>query len=170
MKHALWFIFLAIMTCNAGEKSVNTYDNSAKTMQDMLVGAINRSDLQSEPFRVWFDANYSNYEVDEKTMDAIPPAAWEGIEITVVLATWCPDSRRELPGFLKILDNTGFPDENIHLISVNREKKVPSMDLEYLDFQLVPTMIFFRDGAEIGRIIESPEETLELDIAKIMTN
>jgi len=170
MKHALWFIFLAFMACNTGEKTVNSIVYSEKTKQDILLGVVNRSGLQMEPFRAWFDENYSNYEVDKETIDSIPSTAWEGTEITVVLATWCPDSRREIPRFLKILDHAGFPDENIRLISVNREKKVPSMDLEYLNIQRVPTIFFFRDGAEIGRIIESPEQTLEQDIVKIMIN
>ncbi len=170
MKHALWFIFLAFIACNTGGKTVNTIVYSEKTQQDILLGAINRSGLQMEPFRVWFDENYSNYTVDKKTLDSIPLTAWKGIKITVILATWCPDTRRELPRFLKILDYAGFPDENIRLISVNREKKAPAMDLEYLQIQRVPTIIFFRDGAEIGRIIESPEQTLEQDIVKIMTD
>lgn len=170
MKHALWFIFLVIIACNAGKRSVNTVVYSEKTKQDILLGPVTRSGFQMEPFSDWFDTNYSNYELDEQTIDQIPSSAWEGIKITVVLATWCPDSRREMPRFLKILDHAGFQEEKIRMISVNREKKAPSLDLDHLDIQRVPTMIFFRNGEEIGRIIESPEQTLEQDIVKIMIN
>ena len=170
MKYLLWFLFLTCIACNAGKKSINKIVYSEKMKQDILLGPIDKSGLQAEPCRTWYDDNYSNYQVDTKTIDAIPSEAWQGIKVTVVLATWCPDTRRELPRFLKILDHAGFPDKNIRLISVNRDKQVPSMDLDSLNIQRVPTMIFFRDDVEIGRIIEAPEQTLELAIAKIMIN
>ncbi len=170
MKHTLWFVFLVLVACKTGNDSINTIVYSEKTKQDILLGPVNRSGFQIEPFREWFETNYSNYEMDEQTIDQIPSNAWEKIEITVVLATWCPDTRREIPRLLKILDYAEVPDEQIRLISVNRDKKVPSMDLEHLDIQRVPTMIFFRNGEEIGRIIESPEQTLEQDIVHIMIN
>jgi hypothetical protein len=33
---------------------------------------------------------------------------------------------------------------------------------------LVPTIIFYENGKELGRIVESPEKTLETDILKIL--
>ncbi len=170
MKYTVWFLFLALVACKTGENSINTIVYSEETRQDILLGPVNKSGFHLEPFQKWFETNYSNYEVEKKTMDSISLSTWEGIEITVVLATWCPDTRRELPRLLKILDYAEVPDEHIRLISVNREKKVPSMDLDYLNIQRVPTMIFFRDGEEIGRIVESPEKTLEQDMLKIMIN
>lgn len=170
MKHTLWLIFLVCVACNTGKKGMNTIVYSEETKQDILLGTITRSGLQSEPFNAWFEKNYSIYEVDKETMDSIPASAWQEIKITIVLATWCPDSRRELPRFFKIIDSIQFPDENIRMISVNREKKVPEMDLDFLAIERVPTIIFFRNEVEVGRIIESPEQTLEQDIAKIMIN
>ena len=126
MKHTLWFVFLVLIACKTEKNSLNTIVYSEKTKQDILLGPVNKAGLQLEPFREWFETNYSSYEVEKITMEAIPLSAWEEIEITVVLATWCPDTRRELPRFLKILDYAEVPDEHIRLISVNREKKVPT--------------------------------------------
>jgi thiol-disulfide isomerase/thioredoxin len=170
MKKKLWFIFGVLMAFSARTAPINKIVYSEKSGQDILLGKVSRSDLQEEPFREWFNEGYSSYEVDQDVIDAIPITAIEELKITIVLATWCPDSRRELPRFLKILDLMGFPEENISFICVNREKKVPSMDLNYLDFERVPTFIFFLGGTEIGRIIESPDQSLEKDMAKIMTN
>ena len=37
-----------------------------------------------------------------------------------------------------------------------------------LDIELVPTFIFYRNGEELGRIVETPEDTLEKDLAEIV--
>ena len=113
MKYGLLFIFLVCMACNAGKKNINTIVYSERTKQYILLGPINKAGLQTEPFKAWYNENYSNYQVDTKTTDAIPSSAWEEVKITVILATWCPDARRELPRFLKILDHARFCDHSM---------------------------------------------------------
>ena len=61
-------------------------------------------------------------------------------------------------------------NENITYISLNRDKQVPEMDFSHLDIKKVPTMIFYRGDKEIGRIIESPVQSLEKDICKLINN
>jgi hypothetical protein len=39
-----------------------------------------------------------------------------------------------------------------------------------LNIERVPTFIIMNEGIEIGRIIETPEETLEADLLKILQN
>ena len=90
------------------------------------------------------------------------------ITMTIVMGTWCSDSRREVPRFYKILDLIEFPSNSIDLISVNREKTVPDGDISELEILFVPTFIFYREETEIGRIIEIPEKTLEKDFLGII--
>jgi hypothetical protein len=54
------------------------------------------------------------------------------------------------------------------LIGVNREKQGLSDEAEELDIEFVPTIIFYKDGSEIGRIVETPAESLEKDLLKIL--
>ena len=82
--------------------------------------------------------------------------------------TWCPDTQRELPGFYRVLDHLGFNEAYMQVIYVNTLKKAPGIDLESSEIERVPTFIFFREGLEIGRIIESPVESLEKDLLKIL--
>jgi hypothetical protein len=41
-------------------------------------------------------------------------------------------------------------------------------DVDSLDIELVPTFIFYRKGMEIGRIVETPLQTMEEDIYRIL--
>jgi thiol-disulfide isomerase/thioredoxin len=91
-----------------------------------------------------------------------------GIKITLVMATWCGDSRDWVPRFYKIMDQLGFKYKNLTLICVDREKKATGTNVEDLNIELVPTFIFYRKKMEIGRIIEVPVDLLEKDILKIL--
>jgi len=86
------------------------------------------------------------------------------------MGTWCSDSRREVPNFYKILDKLNYPDNKITLINVDRKKNGIEIDVSKLNIELVPTFIVYRNNTEIGRIIETPNESLERDLLKILEN
>ncbi len=84
------------------------------------------------------------------------------------MGTWCSDSRREVPRFYKILDELNYPEEKVELINVDRNKVGIENSVDSLNIELVPTFIIYSKGEEIGRIIETPKESLEKDLAKIL--
>ena len=102
------------------------------------------------------------------------------IEIICVLGTWCHDSETQVPRFWKILSEAGNPNLQLFMFGTGRTDDVGAeavlvelgfddgLRLPY-DVELVPTFIFSRGGREIGRIIETPETTLEQDTARILS-
>jgi thiol-disulfide isomerase/thioredoxin len=86
------------------------------------------------------------------------------------MGTWCSDSRREVPRFLRILDELNFNNELLTINYVDRKKESPEGDISSLDIKYVPTFIFYKGGKEIGRIIETPQITLESDFKNILYN
>ena len=68
------------------------------------------------------------------------------------------------------MDEAGIPDEKVELLSVNRDKLVPGMDISALKIERVPAFIFYDGIKELGRIIETPAETLEKDFLMILVN
>lgn len=147
--------------------SVETTTQSVAQPQqpDMLVGEIDRQQLETGKFAKWFESGYDAYEVKGDT-DMISNLL-KGVDITIFMGTWCPDSRREVPNFYKIMDAVvGSPD--IKLIAVTRAKTTPEGLESGKDILRVPTFIFTKNGKELGRIVEYPIETLEKDMIKIL--
>jgi uncharacterized protein YcsI (UPF0317 family) len=52
---------------------------------------------------------------------------------------------------------------------VDKDKKTPTGSAKENDITNVPTFIFYRDGKEINRIVESPVAFLEDDILAILS-
>ena len=86
------------------------------------------------------------------------------------MGTWCRDSKREVPRIYRILDAVSFDKSRLTLINLDRTKSSPKGKEESLNIHHVPTLILYRSGIEIGRIIESPIKSLEKDIAAILTD
>ena len=169
MKNLYLILLLALVTINCsttGHLNLVVYDEEAE--QEILLGNCNRKALQKEQFCTWFNEEYANYEVDKTTISAISTQKLNTINITLVMATWCGDSRREVPRLYKILDQLNYNEKQIKFIAVDRAKKVESVNISSLNIEYVPTIIFYSGEKELGRIIESPEETLEKDILKFV--
>ncbi|MEJ5963070.1 thioredoxin family protein [Pedobacter immunditicola] len=109
----------------------------------------------------------SDYVSDKAVVQALSPLL-KGKHITIVWATWCGDSRRHVPQFTKVLEDAGFPEQEITLIEVNRDKKAIDGTVDHLNIERVPTFIIFEADKELGRIVEHPEETLEKDLLELL--
>lgn len=88
--------------------------------------------------------------------------------IVVFLGTWCPDCQRQVPRFLKIMEQTGNSNLGYSLIGLDRTKR----DLEGLaeknQIEFVPTFIVFQGDKELGRIVENPMVSIEQDLLDIL--
>jgi thiol-disulfide isomerase/thioredoxin len=165
MKLTILMLLLFTIIISAQDTNKVVIDESSE--KPMLIGNTTREAFEDSSFAWWYDSGYEFYEPDTALIDSFQDKLLE-TDITAVIGTWCSDSRRELPSFLKILDYAGYPDEMLKLISVDRDKQAEDIDVSELNIELVPTFIFYLDGEEIGRIEESPVETLEEDMKNIL--
>lgn len=138
-----------------------------RTEKPMLIGQCNYEAFTDTNFGWWYQSGYTEYEINESAIDDLNLNP-EEITITVVLGTWCSDSRREFPHFAKLMDLIGFPREKIKIIAVNRSKVTEGDDVAELNIEFVPTFIVYRNGEEIGRIVETPELSIEEDLVAIL--
>ncbi len=134
----------------------------------MLLGEANRKGFQMDAFKDWFNTGYKDYKVDLETVAKLNPLL-KDVTITVFMGTWCEDSQRETPHFYKILDEAGFDESKLTLITVSEEKTTPQGFEKGKDITNVPTIIFYKDGKELGRIVEYPIESLEKDMLAILS-
>ncbi len=148
-------------------QDINKIIIDERSDKPMLIGVCSRDALTDSNFGWWYNSGYENHEIDENIFE-LDSTDLENISITIVLGTWCSDSRRDVPAFFKILDVLNFPAEKISLLAVNRDKQLPGNEIDDLEIEFVPTFIIYREGEEIGRIIEAPQETLEIDLVAII--
>ena len=160
-------ILFLIISCTNSER-INQEIISHED-EPILVGKIDLIGLSNEPHKSWFEENYKPYTVDLASLCGIP---MDDLEIDLFLGTWCEDSQLQVPQFYKILVQFGYDMNNLRMIALDnhpeRDLQSPGGEHEGKNIEYVPTFIFYRDGEEIGRIVEYPEETLEKDMAKIL--
>lgn len=136
--------------------------------QNMIVGKFTKEDLQQAPFVTWFNQGFEDYNPSAETMATIKNNISD-YEIVGFVGTWCPDSRREIPKFYKILDEAGYDLSKLTMVGVTRSKSTPENLEDGYDMHRVPTFIFMKDGKEVNRFVEYAVESTEKDIAKIVS-
>ncbi len=165
MKRLIFLLLiLPAVICAQGKNKLVTDEKSDKPM---LIGLCDRTAFADSNFSWWFNSEYDYYPADSVAVVRFSKRL-QDVKITIVMGTWCSDSRREVPRFYRILDQVGFNTQNLTLICVDRNKTTPDNLVEKLDIKLVPTFIFSKDDKEIGRIVETPKQTLEMDLVKII--
>jgi thiol-disulfide isomerase/thioredoxin len=87
--------------------------------------------------------------------------------LEVYLGTWCPDSLREVPRLLRILEAASPGGLRLRLYGIDRTKTRPRRLVRRAGLERVPTLILKVDGIEVGRIVETPDTTLEHDLASL---
>ncbi|MCD6598854.1 MAG: thioredoxin family protein [Bacteroidales bacterium] len=169
MKALIATIFsIFILATNAFNQELNKTIFSERANSIILIGHCNRDAFTFPEFQAWFDENYESYFPDEKIVKALSLINTEEINITLVMGTWCSDSRREVPRLYRIFDEIGFPENQVSLINVNTEKLLPGEDISKLQIERVPTIIVYKNKKETGRIIETPEKSLEEDLIELL--
>jgi len=88
--------------------------------------------------------------------------------IEVFYGSWCSDSQREVPRFIKVMEKANNPNFKVIYIGVDRKKHDPEGLAKKRGIERVPTFILFQQGKEIGRIVETPEISIEEDLAQIL--
>ncbi len=133
-----------------------------------ILGYFTRDRLTILPHSEWFVKGYDDYTFNTEAVNKLTEISMVGLSIKVVMGTWCPDSRREVPRFMKIIDTWQFPVDKITFIGVDNRKLAPIGGYDKLDIQRVPTFIFYKNNIELGRIIENPVTSLEQDMVNIL--
>ncbi len=110
----------------------------------------------------------SEYEPSSEAVEALR-ALDRDTEVTVVLGTWCGDSRNYVPKLLRSVEAAGNPHIQLDLVSIHRGFNEPADFIRGQQVTNVPTVIVRQAGEEIGRIVETPAaERIEQDLAAIL--
>lgn len=134
-----------------------------------LLGYFTYGQMTRAPHSTWFMKGFDEYQLNNEPLEKLIVIPKDDLTIKIVLGSWCPDSRREVPRFMRILDKWQFPISKVVFIGVDNSKIAPVGEYSGLNIERVPTFIFYKNNIEAGRIIENPKTSLEQDMVNILT-
>lgn len=165
MKQLFIFIALCYTTLSFAQ---------SKPADRILYGKITTDSLLKAPYDAWHKKNYADYTVNNAVKESFKTVSLKGITIEAFFGSWCGDSKRELPRFIKVLDEIKFDKTNLTIIATGGSdslyKQSPQGEESRKGIFRVPVFIIYRNGKEINRINEFPVETLERDLLAILKN
>jgi hypothetical protein len=130
------------------------------------VGEITEEKL-FETVPVWRSLMQS-YTPDAAAVAALAKAD-EPATVTVVLGTWCGDSKNYVPKLLRSLHDARNPRLSVKLVGLASRFLDPMELIQDRKIINVPTVIVERGGKELGRIVETPAgRSVEADLAAIL--
>lgn len=170
MKNSFLAILL-LLTMNATAQELNKKIEDPSRHKQVLLNQCSREGITSfAEFKESYETNYAAYKVDSIALNSLKNALKDK-EITIVLGTWCGDSKFQVPNFLKIMDAVNFDQAKIKYIAVDGTKHAENGLIDKLNITNVPTFIFTdKKGNELTRITEHPQETLEKDMLKQLSS
>jgi len=176
----IYSFFLLLLILSIGCKSTKTAADNGQAdkapsevnfhdQSTLILGYFNRDRLTHYPYSTFFQPGYDDYQPSSEALNNLFDISQDNISIKIVMGTWCSDSRREVPRYLKVLDLWKFPSDKVTFIGVDEEKQSPVGEYANLDITRVPTIILYKNNIESGRIIENPVTSLEQDMVNILT-
>lgn len=173
---ALVYIFLIVFNLGIQVKSKTNFfttpiQSELAQKNPILLGELEVNQIENFD---WYKKNYTSYSPKEATTKQIKQLADnQKLSIEIYFGTWCPDSQYEVPRLLKLLHLVDFDMNNVKIIGLGRDKKVPNVSEEVakkLDIQMIPTFIFYDSDEEINRFVEYAVESLEEDMLAILAH
>lgn len=120
----------------------------------VLKGIISKEQLINDSeFVAWYTENLKGYIPYKEAVLTISKNT-KAIQFIAFMGTWCEDSHFVIPKFYRLLDAAGFPQNQVTLIGVDRNKTTTSHLAEALNITNVPTILVMKEGKEIGRVVE----------------
>jgi hypothetical protein len=143
------------------------FDEKSET--EILYGYCDRSGLMSGEFGNHYSPEWKEYMPDNDVLNNLKYTL-DDMNFILVLGAWCGDSKEQVPRFVKLLDCLKYDVQRVLFIAVDRNKSAGGIAVGAYNIERVPTIIVVKNDVEIGRITETPEETLEKDLLKIIRN
>jgi len=90
------------------------------------------------------------------------------IKIEVFVGTWCPDSKRNVSAYIKIMELVNNSFLTTSYIGLPRDKDSRQPFIQGKNIIRIPTFIVYVKNQEKGRIVENPLKSVEEDLLDII--
>lgn len=143
--------------------------NNQQLAQGDLFGRTNVRSIANNNRFQWFKQGYDAYIVNASAVAQLQQLP-SNVTIIVFAATWCEDTQKLLPQFFRVINAAGIHDKKITMYMVDRDKHTPEGLEQQFQITRVPTFIVCKNGIEIGRITEQVSQSIEADLADMLSN
>lgn len=170
MKNLLYALVLVIAFNSNSYAQENSTYYTDEDGEKHLCGPFELNLLQNDTtYSNWYQESLDDYDIQ---IENTPwKKALEETEVDIYLGTWCGDSKNWVPKFVKLWEDLGLKQEQLHFIALydgdEKYKQGPNGEEVGKNIHRVPTFIFKENGEEIARIVESPANDLLTDLAHI---
>jgi hypothetical protein len=133
--------------------------------QDEMVGPLTRDALMER--QPDWQAVAAAYQPKPDSVDKLRALARE-VRVEIYLGTWCSDSKAHVSAYFKVLEMADTPLIQTACVGVPEDKAKRAPYYLGKDIEKLPTFIVLVDGREAGRIVETPERSVEEDLVRIL--
>jgi hypothetical protein len=167
MKPILVMVLCTIFTYSYSQ-DINFYKNAKGDSH--ICGEFSLDYLERDStYSRWFLKNYSEFKLPNKRIKL--KSKLKNTSVDIYLGTWCGDSKKWVPQFVKLWDELGLKRSQLRFIGLynddERYKTSPGGEEKGQQIHRVPAFIFKSENIEYARIVESPKNDLITDVAQI---
>lgn len=169
MKTAILLVLCTFFSIsNSYSQEINFYKNAKGDSH--ICGEFPLDYLEHDSnYKIWFNKYYNELKLPEKRLRL--KSKLKNTTVDIYLGTWCGDSKKWVPQFIKLWDELGLNRNQLRFIGLyndeERYKTSPNGEEKGQQIHRVPVFIFKSDNVEYARIVESPKNDLVTDVAQI---
>ena len=169
MKTTLLLVLSTIFTFTTSySQEINFYKNAQGDTH--ICGEFPLDYLERDSnYKIWFHNYYKQLKLPKKRLKL--KSKLKKTTVDIYLGTWCGDSKKWVPQFIRLWDELGLKRSQLRLIGLYNDEKrykiAPNGEEQGKQIHRVPTFIFKSDNVEYARIVESPKTDLITDVAQI---
>lgn len=131
-------------------------------------GTYTREILEDKDLCPWYAEGYAEYTPNKEQVTLLEKNFTTEHKILAFGGTWCGDTKNLLPKFYKVMDAMQNPPE-VQMVLVDMHKESGEGIEKNYNIEFVPTFIVLKNGKETGRVVETVNESIEADLAAIIT-
>ena len=169
MKTTLLLVLCTIFTFTTSySQDINFYKNAKGDTH--ICGEFPLDYLERDSnYKIWFNKYYNELKLPKKRLRL--KSKLKNTTVDIYLGTWCGDSKKWVPQFIRLWDELGLKRSQLRLIGLyndeKRYKTAPNGEEQGKQIHRVPAFIFKSKNVEYARIVESPKNDLVTDVAQI---
>ncbi|WP_421773161.1 thioredoxin family protein [Gracilimonas sp.] len=141
------------------------WPSTLKAQQQDLTGPVTKEEILAND-RI-YDIYIGRYKPDQEAVEYLSTYQ-DSVQLMVFVGSWCRESKKYIPGLMKILELAKAGNIGVQYIAVDRQKKFPKSFLNKFDIKYIPTVLVLKGTTEVGRIEEKPHRLIETDLVQIL--